>query len=233
MKTIFINAMLAWMLGTNPSEANQEWGIGLLAPANPMEQSETMLVPRENIACAHRQGGPIDTQLMYDEATYSMVYTFQGKKYATSPDGLREIAYEAPALKVYAEDNGQYAIKAAEDDGYLWVPAQALESQGYRFIAWADFLPLVQRDFHPLPTQGLNLRKGPSTKDAVLAKLLGENYLIKLTGKREGFWMEAKVEYWTEHPCNGGEAATKTYTGWIKALDDKGFPNIWYFTRGC
>jgi hypothetical protein len=233
MKTIFINALLAWMLGTNPSEANQEWGIGLLTTANPFEQSETMLVPREKIDCAHMQGGPIDTHLMYDETSHSIAYTFQDKRYETSPAGLLEIAYEAAALMVYAEDNGHYAIKAAENDGYLWVPAKSLQSQGYRFMPWADFLPLVQSDFHPLPTQGLNLRKGPSTKDPVIAKLLGENYLIHLTGARKGFWMEAIVEYWPEHPCNGGESATKNYTGWIKALDDKGFPNIWYFTRGC
>ena len=76
------------------------------------------------------------------------------------------------------------------------------------------------------------MRSGPSTEYEKVQTLKGDTYIITCTGKTENLWAEVSVDYYEDHPCNGG-SKVQNWKGWIKFLDDKGFPNIWYYTRGC
>ena len=66
-----------------------------------------------------------------------------------------------------------------------------------------------------------------------IVTMKGETFLIKLTGKTNGNWAEVKVSEMDIPPCDGDAHEVNTYSGWIKAIDDKGFPNIWYNVVGC
>ena len=79
----------------------------------------------------------------------------------------------------------------------------------------------------------MNLRSSAdknSSKISVIEKNTGANHtfhVINLKGIFEGNWAEVEVKFWNNNQafCNS-DKPTKNLRGWIKYLDDKGYPNI-------
>ena len=57
-------------------------------------------------------------------------------------------------------------------------------------------------------------------------------FFIEVTGESIGLWIMVNVTEYDNGFCHEGKVIRK-YTGWIKALDDSGMPEIWYWPRGC
>ena len=83
------------------------------------------------------------------------------------------------------------------------------------------------------PETGLNLRSGPGIHNSKIVTLRGDSYSITLTGKLNGLWAEVEVELWEGNCCEEDCKVINNYKGWIKLLDNKGYPNVWFYTRGC
>jgi hypothetical protein len=67
-----------------------------------------------------------------------------------------------------------------------------------------------------------------------ITTLRGEMVDIKPTGGRQELWLEVEVVRYDIHPCVDGKGRVgEQWRGWLKAVDNQGYPNLWYSTRGC
>lgn len=225
------------IIAQSPLNGEPGWGIGVILPQPCNAQNAYgFTFPRESITTYNQPNGKavgkiaskMQNELSYMECIeYNNVVPFPEKAW-------QEVDYEQSAVVVYAVNGEWLAVQTTSDPvSYRWIKTTDLELQGYRYQLWKDFLLQRTHSFYPMPDNGLNLRDGAGTEFNVVTKLTNGDHLLHFTGKSKGAWMEVKAELWPLHPCEGGEKASKTYTGWIKALDDKGFPNVWFDTRGC
>lgn len=79
----------------------------------------------------------------------------------------------------------------------------------------------------------MNLRAKPEASSELLAQLSDDRFFITPSGKSHGLWVEVKVVQYEDAYCSGNDTIVGNWTGWVKLLDDKGHPNLWYYTRGC
>ena len=127
------------------------------------------------------------------------------------------------AIKVLGIKDGYAQILPNTMRHKAWVSLKDLAKQGYQFSSWRDFLLLQQAlNFEPSFRHGLNLRSDPVVKENKLTTMRGHKYYIRLTGQTSGKWMEVSVTKLSPQ-CR---PLKQQWKGWIKALDDKGFPNI-------
>lgn len=126
-------------------------------------------------------------------------------------------------IKVFSIKDGFAQILPATMKHKAWVSIKDLAKQGYQFSSWRDFLLLQQAlNFEPSFRHGLNLRTDPAVKENKLTTMRGHKYKIRLTGQTKDNWMEVLVTKLSPR-C---QPLKQKWKGWIKALDDKGFPNI-------
>ena len=85
------------------------------------------------------------------------------------------------------------------------------------FFARADVAALFAE-----PDSSKPLPRPPTNNDAYDMKSL----------EVRGPWMKVQIATPSLN-CEPDSAAQKKRTGWIRYLDPKGRPNVWYYTRGC
>jgi hypothetical protein len=215
------------------------WGIGVLLP---ITESETrplgISFPAESVPVFDLPNGKDLGLLKIKNSEGNNTLWFEGKvaEFSLPEMASIEYEYEARAVLVYETAGDWAAIMLENNDNRPskgWIHLDSLEKLSFRYWSWREFLLNTPHTYHVLPENGLNLREGPSKNHPVIQKLSHDQHQIMLTGNSKGLWFEVRAELWPVHPCFGGEKATQTYLGWIKALDDKGYPNIWFPTRGC
>ena len=87
-----------------------------------------------------------------------------------------------------------------------------------------------------LPKNCLNLRKGPSTSEPIIRcifpnKVKGQEFSHFSILATKGSWAKVEVASYVltdaaQSECDYSEH--RKDIGWIKAIDDDGFPNIWF-----
>jgi hypothetical protein len=142
------------------------------------------------------------------------------------------ISSENMALTFY-DRQGDY-VQLMHNAGPYWVNTKDLEAIGLKAYGLQEYMTLKSGDvlgFYPEVI--INLRNGPSATAERIATL---SYLheIVLTGEHQGAWSKVKVIKLSEDRCLGGEEIEgSALEGWIKAIDDEGWSNIWYYAKGC
>ncbi len=137
------------------------------------------------------------------------------------------------------------------EHGGLWIDIKAIDDMSSRFLTYKkllfgnrDELPSEVVKMANFATIGVNLtdiclnfRKGPSTNDDKIDCINGNSWSNKqwvhfkiLEHKDKWAKVEATYTIYGEDDTGGDCSFTeiKKETGWVKALGDDGYPNIWF-----
>ncbi len=143
-----------------------------------------------------------------------------------------EIGYEINGLVVRAEKEGFLKIMYSEGDLTAWISQEELKEKGMLYIPWIEFMNDPNRIFFTRE-YGMNLRVKPEVKSNKILLVRGDQFEIQPTGNIQGLWAEVEVKEYNSEYCELPHELVRTYKGWLKILDDLGFPNLWFYTRGC
>jgi hypothetical protein len=150
-------------------------------------------------------------------------------------------------LKVFEIKNTQYKVLVNTIEGGLWVDFNQLDSEGVSFHTYYSIL------FHDNPNgigqwrnnlrslgvnlfeSCLNLRTAPSTESKIV-RCIEKNvsdlkfHRISIVSHEEAWAFVLVHEY--VYAGDGGEGCEykvqNEFQGWVKAIDDKGRPNLWF-----
>ena len=151
------------------------------------------------------------------------------------PNDSKEVGYESRALVVFARESGYLDVFRHSVGEGLWIKEEDLASERFLFLSWLDFLAgKSDGSLYPRRPLAINLRTGPQASSTKIATLNGELFNITPSGRKQGMWLEVEVVRYDVHPCTDGNGrVAERWRGWVKAVDDEGYPNLWYPTRGC
>jgi len=147
--------------------------------------------------------------------------------------------YYGTVLQYYEEKDGFIRIKI--NDKNYWINRNALSSEGGTITSWKTYFTNINNGNIVTTLYNMNLRTAPSANSnkVILVKKLYDHeetlYIVKLTGNFQGNWAEVNVEVWdsVEGYCFKENAKQRIAHGWIKYLDDKGFPNVFPVDFRC
>lgn len=157
--------------------------------------------------------------------------------------------YSMSFLKVRATTHEDYiqVFWNSFDEG-LYVKKSELKAQKAKFYTYKRLLyskniPIDIEEFRNWASLGvnlndncLNLRKGPSTENSIIRCISGNksskdqfSHLSIIETQED--WAKVEVVKYVlpedaESECDYSEHSREI--GWIKAVDDNGFPNVWY-----
>lgn len=146
---------------------------------------------------------------------------------------FREYTYGVSGLTYFEEKEGYLRMFTHSYAGGVWVRQSELAYQEWNKQTWMEFLLTGHTLFPESLKVKMNLRAKPEAGATLLTTLSDDRFFITATGKSQGLWAEVKVVQYEEAYCSGNDTILNTWTGWVKLLDDKGHPNLWYYTRGC
>lgn len=144
------------------------------------------------------------------------------------------IGYEEVALTVFEENDYGFkvALNHTNGEGY-WISKTDVKRYHLSHWSWMDYLTKNYVTLFPealgIP---MNLREQPNATSNKLATLDTDVYQITPTGKTDGLWAQVSVSLFSAPYCEDAVFKRK-FTGWVKLLDDKGYPNLWFYAKGC
>ena len=154
-----------------------------------------------------------------------------------APDSLRpnlvEYGYEESGIPFDSVDASDRWVRAilgfAGDSARVgWVDGQ---QRGVSVVRWVEQLsdrPL----FFPKPEQAAFFATPDSTQPVPRPPGDDDTYAMYPAEVR-GRWMRVRLVTPTDN-CVGPDSIPRTTRhAWIRYLDDRGRPNVWYYTRGC
>ncbi len=145
------------------------------------------------------------------------------------------IGYEILALIWFEEKDGFVRIARNTQSGsqQFWLKKSEVMGKGCRVHDYVKFATTHKPTFFP-DRLGINLnfRTDHTTKSRVIATLRSDHFFVTPIGESSGMWIKVKVEKRSKRYCDGG-TLVDSWTGWIKFVDDQGYPNIWYYPKGC
>lgn len=208
-----------------------EWGIGVLE------------LPYENNEFIHvydRPNGTIEGTLGMERNIHNTdfrILTWRdgehgGPRMHIPKEALIEIGYEIDGLVVRKEEDGFLKIMYPKGELTAWVSLEELTKAGFLYYSWKKFMLRGRQTFFTM-SYGMNLRERPGIDGTYILTVKGDQFEIELTGKSEGLWAEVVVKEFSTIYCEEPHKLVNTYTGWMKILDDKGYPNLWFYARGC
>ncbi|MFK7770662.1 MAG: hypothetical protein AB8F94_00930 [Saprospiraceae bacterium] len=168
-----------------------------------------------------------------EEGPSSQVWRNTEGIWLTTPErAIMEYDYEIDGFIVLQEKDSFIQILPFDGGEESWASIAEIEKEGAKYQSWKDFMITSNRNFFT-SDYGMNLRVSPTIEAEKILTVKGDQFEIKLTGKTEGLWGEVMVEEYDSDYCSSPRNLVKEHRGWLKLLDDKGFPNLWYYTRGC
>lgn len=160
--------------------------------------------------------------------------------------------------KTYQQDpDGNALIMTATIRGGVWVRDEDIQKLNGKVLSYPDvilgnpdLLPqnirviMINQHFNMgvnLIESCLNLRKAPSVQAEKITCILSNDWQtedqafthLKIL-KKKGKWVQVLATTYIPDEVHDevGEGCVakvlKTHTGWVKAIDDTGYPNIWY-----
>jgi hypothetical protein len=142
-------------------------------------------------------------------------------------------------LKYYGEQDGYVRILASTLNQPVFIKLK--NDNTIKTITWIEDLVERGGGSYIHGYGGHDLKIGPSNLSSTLVKLSEQRHKItKFTGKINGAWAEANVvevrdgldACYSEEDLKAFQTG-KTWTGWIKLVDDNGQPNNIQHAGGC
>ncbi len=220
-----------------PTQA-ELWGIGMITnEPDPSALPGLIIFPDSQVPLYEQPGGQ-QTAVVYKATDQWRLLIQKEESQATTeanPDDLREVGYESGALIVFEEKDGYVKVLPRSTGQSAWMKTEELAQHGFSFLSWIDFLKgKSDGRLFPRESMAINLREGSGASHSRITTLRGELIDITPTGQKKGLWLEVDVVRYDVHFCADGEGhIADRWKGWLKAVDDQGYPNLWYYTRGC
>jgi hypothetical protein len=220
---------------------------GLLVPINSVEPERCCLfLPEEGLAIYDKPRGTktgilsrADESAPTEEARYSVFYIdmLADTSNPIESESLQEISYEILSFRFFERKKSFIRIISASAD--YWVSEKELKLKGFSAIDWQQFFIGFSGTLMGFYANdpGLALKVQPSDDSETKEFLQGDLFEIAARNQCKGDWTKVIVKKYREHPCETdlGDPENIEYEieGWLKVVDDKGNPNLYYFSRGC
>jgi len=220
-----------------PTQA-ELWGIGMITnEPDPSAAPGVVLFPDAQVSLYDQPGGQQMATASRATDQWRLLIQMAGSQTTieSNPDDLREVGYESGAIIVFEEKDGYVQVLPHSTGQSAWMKTEELAQHGFSFLSWIDFLKgKSSGGLFPRESMAINLRDGSGASQAKLTTLRGELIDITPTGQKKGLWLEVDVVRYDVHFCTDGQGhIAERWKGWLKAVDDQGYPNLWYHTRGC
>ena len=146
---------------------------------------------------------------------------------------LVEYGYEESGVPFDSIDASSRWVRAilgfASDSAALvgWIDTS---QPGIGLVRWAE--QLADRPiFFPKPDRAALFATPDSTRPMALSPAGDDAYALHPL-ERRGAWLRVQVVEPSDN-CEPDSTPRRTRTGWIRYLDGRGRPNVWYYSRGC
>jgi hypothetical protein len=215
-----------------PSPAS---GIGIIAPATGL-QSMCLHFPAEELALWSAPGSKCG--VIFKKDLINLMYITKGQSRALRVNSLdlAEVSAAGYCLKYYAVDNGFARVLDNTVGGGCWVDIRQLAPSGFTIQPWMDVLKARKNYLFVQVAVGLNLRSLPDPDSEKITLVRGRLFSIEITGETKGQWAGVHVSRYAKPPCPGKKQDNPVageWTGWMKIIDDAGYPNLWFDPRNC
>ena len=210
------------------SAQENEWGIGLIMPAGNQVFSLRIYDSPDH--------DEIDGLVLREEPYQALMWknAETDVREQLSHAGTIEFDYEISGLTVYAEQINYYQVFSPDPSQARWVRKRDLLMEGVVYADWMEFMIHYPETLFPGALGiNMNVRDKPSVEGKKLLTANSDRFFIEPTGRSQGLWAEVVVSEYSGEYCSGDEILIRQVTGWVKMLDDAGYPNLWYYTRGC
>ena len=154
-----------------------------------------------------------------------------------STSGLVWTAYKSHSLQFY--DEVALFVQIKLNGRKYWVAKEELAKYGFMSITWKDYFNETEsKSIEVRFNMNLRDKPGLAGKKIELIQKNGPNvafHKMKMTGRFAQNWAEVEVLYYQDldQYCSGKTAEIKKVIGWIKYLDDTGFPNLFDTPTMC
>ena len=220
-----------------PTQA-ELWGIGMITnEPDPSALPGMVIFPDSQVPLYDQPGGKQMATVSKATDQWNLLIQKAGSQTSTQadPDDLREVGYESGAVIVFEQKDGHVKVLPHSTGQGGWMKTEELAQHRFGFLSWIDFLnDKSDGGLFPRESMAINLREGSGATHRKIATLRGEMIDITPTGHKNGLWLEVEVTRYDVHFCTDGQGhVAERGLGWLKAVDDQGYPNLWYHTRGC
>ncbi len=227
------------LMDSTNKDCDPKWGIGIVSRIGNRNRSAQMNYPETPVSVYNSPRGHKIGSLIERESSHPyyklFLYKFKDQtKTIVKTDDLREINYEGTCLKYYKLVDGYANVLLRAHEGGVWLSVDEIKDKGYYPQNWMDFLLSKKHIYYPFIKDSLDIKLEPSIDSETVARIKGDLYKVTFTGKTQGKWAEVLVIKYDNHFCSGEkQTIIGKWKGWLQPLNKKGYPNIWFYTRGC
>ncbi|HEY1405473.1 MAG TPA: SH3 domain-containing protein [Spirochaetota bacterium] len=210
-----------------------EWGIGILMPSKVgvYDLAPGMILPENGFRIYELPSGRKYAELLISDNT-AIIDDEATRREIADADKIM-IGPETFCLKIYETTANYVKVLVSTRKGGYWIANKDITATNFKNAPWITVLLMIKQGLYVTVDEGLNLRNAPSATATKIVTMKTETFILKLTGKTKENWAEAEVVEMDKNPCDGDAKEVNHYTGWVKIIDDKGFPNVWYPVVGC
>lgn len=145
--------------------------------------------------------------------------------------------YKSHSLQYYTLHDGFYKVVVNEQ--VYWLNQAEMQEMGFEHQSWQEYYQGT--DSKALTANyNLNLRTAPDSEAEKIILLTINRYnkefyhQLQMTGNFQGNWAEVEVSIYESMDARcRSKQVEKKLKGWIKYLDDSGYPNIYYIPTPC
>jgi hypothetical protein len=211
----------------------QSSGIGVIVPEKgvnamylnfPLAEIELYVNPGQKCGIIYKKNG------------LNLMYKVSSTAFRVDNKDLAETECAGYCLKYFERKGDLVKVLVNTTEKGLWISLTELNYLRFVPRTWMDIFIDKKTFFFSQVGVGINLRSEPDQKSKKITLLKGNHYAISLTGKTEGLWAEVNVGHYDNFPCSAKTSSQKPSeerNGWIKVIDDAGYPNIWFYPHGC
>lgn len=221
-----------------------QWGKGVILN---WYFHQYFLVADFRIKTYDRPHGNINGLLIreFNQESHPVIYLNDGVKYLDRKDGTGVAVYKTEFYFKYFDEQDDYLriLYHTSPEQEIWIKKSDL-SEKFKVRNWTDFAASSGFGIVVINNYSVNVRTGPgtsfkkiynlSTKEERTLDYNEKRTVLLPTGKTKGRWIEVKA--FKKKPCssyNAKESDKAEFTGWLKATDDTGFPNVFARYCGC
>jgi hypothetical protein len=155
-------------------------------------------------------------------------------------ENLHHLSDDTYVMRYYKRKN-QFLLLFDLNNIQYWANIEDIVNQDFRIVGWKDYF--IENRANPCYANDDNivLRESPYDDAKILVKITDDRHQILITGFEEGYcegqWCKVTIIQFKENPCRENipeeQNIIKKTEGWIKLIDDNGFPTVHFNTKGC